>query len=73
MDAVRHIVFDPQCMGQKWVTRTYSVYMCSASHGWSISMFCEFSGPREEVEAQHHIQLAVFFNQIAPSFRAIGS
>ena len=24
MDAVRHIVFDPQYMGQKWVTRTYS-------------------------------------------------
>ena len=72
MDAVRHIVFDPQYMGQKWVTRTYSVYMCSASHGWLISMFCEFSGSREEVEDQHHIQRAVFFNQIAPSFRTIG-
>lgn len=72
MDAVRHIVFDPQYMDQKWVTRTYSVYMCGASHGWSISMFCEYSGTREQVEAQHHIQRAVFFNQIAPSFRAIG-
>lgn len=72
MDAVRHIVFDPQYMNQKWVTRTYSVYMCGASLGWSISMFCEYSVTREEVEAQHHIQRAVFFNQIAPSFRTIG-
>ena len=72
MEAVRHIVFHPQYRDQKWVTRIYSVYMCSASHGWSISMFCDYSGTREGVESQHHMQRAVFFNQIAPSFRTIG-
>ena len=69
MNAVRHIVFYPQYMDQKWVTRTYSVYMCNAYNGWSITMVCDFEGSREEIEDQHHIQRAVFFRQIAPSFR----